>query len=139
MGSNKSKNAPFSAKKVELRVELGRKKVELIAYTVQSVTEIILRCIAMNYEPINWDKVPEVITKEQLWRLCHISKSTARFLLQSGKIPYIYRRENTVLQNSEKGCDGICRGPGGISRVLYGYKGLVFKKLKAIEFAPLYF
>lgn len=44
----------------------------------------------MNHELINWDKVPEVITKEQLWRLCHISKTTACFLLQSGKIPCMY-------------------------------------------------
>lgn len=37
--------------------------------------------------PINWNEVPDVITKEQLWQLCHISKSTARYLLKSGKIP----------------------------------------------------
>ena len=41
----------------------------------------------MDTTAINWNEVPEVITKEQLWRLCHISKSTARFLLKSGKIP----------------------------------------------------
>ena len=41
----------------------------------------------MDVPPINWNEVPEVITKEQLWRLCHISRSTARFLLKSGKIP----------------------------------------------------
>ena len=41
----------------------------------------------MELTTINWNEVPEVITKEQLWRLCHISKSTARFLLKSGKIP----------------------------------------------------
>lgn len=44
----------------------------------------------MDHKPINWDEVPEVITKEQLWKLCHVSKNTARFLLQSGKIPCIY-------------------------------------------------
>lgn len=86
----KLKKVKFSAFRVELRVELGRTKVELIAYTAQSITEIKLRCTAMRNKPINWDKVPDVITKEQLWQLCHISKSTARFLLKSGKIPCMY-------------------------------------------------
>lgn len=44
----------------------------------------------MEKNSINWAEVPEVITKEQLWKLCHISKNTARILLQSGKIPCIY-------------------------------------------------
>lgn len=44
----------------------------------------------MDHKPISWDEVPVVITKEQLWKLCHISKNTARILLQSGKIPCIY-------------------------------------------------
>ena len=41
----------------------------------------------MDVPPINWNEVPDVITKEQFWRLCHISKSTARFLLKSGRVP----------------------------------------------------
>ena len=41
----------------------------------------------MGVPPINWNEVPDVITKEQFRRLCHISKSTARFLLKSGKVP----------------------------------------------------
>ena len=41
----------------------------------------------MEHLQINWDEVPEIITKEQLWKLCHISKTTARYLLLSGKIP----------------------------------------------------
>lgn len=32
---------------------------------------------------------PEYVTKEQLYKICHISKRTARYLLQSGIIPYI--------------------------------------------------
>ena len=35
----------------------------------------------------NWDNVPDYITKEQLCKLCHISKRTALFLLRSGRIP----------------------------------------------------
>ncbi len=49
----------------------------------------------MSYKSIDWDKVPDVITKEQFWKLCHISKATARYLLQSGKIPCIYSGKKT--------------------------------------------
>ena len=41
----------------------------------------------MDVPPINWNEVPEVLSKEQFRRLCHISKSTALFLLKSGKVP----------------------------------------------------
>jgi hypothetical protein len=53
------------------------------------------RCIAMNNEAINWDDVPDRITKDQLYRICYISKSTARYLLQSGKIPCYYTGKQT--------------------------------------------
>ena len=39
------------------------------------------------YEPIRRE-YPEVITKDQFYRIAHISKATALFLLQSGKVPY---------------------------------------------------
>lgn len=53
------------------------------------------RCIAMNDTAINWDEIPDIITKDQLYRICHISKSTARYLLQSGKIPCYYTGKQT--------------------------------------------
>ena len=37
--------------------------------------------------PIDWDSVPEVMNKEQFFRIRHISKSTALHLLKSGKVP----------------------------------------------------
>ena len=37
--------------------------------------------------PIDWDSVPDVMNKDQFYRLCHISKSTALHLLKSGKVP----------------------------------------------------
>ena len=49
----------------------------------------------MKEHAINWDAVPDVITKDQLYRICHISKSTARYLLQSGKIPCYYTGKQT--------------------------------------------
>jgi len=49
----------------------------------------------MKNEPINWDKIPGVITKDALYKICHISKSTARYLLQSGKIPCEYTGKQT--------------------------------------------
>ena len=36
--------------------------------------------------PIDWDSVPDVMNKDQFYRLCHISKSTALHLLKSGKV-----------------------------------------------------
>ena len=33
--------------------------------------------------PIDWDSVPEVMNKEQFFRICHISRSTALHLLKS--------------------------------------------------------
>ena len=41
----------------------------------------------MKSEAINWDEIPDSISKDQLYRICHISKSTALYLLKSGKIP----------------------------------------------------
>ena len=41
----------------------------------------------MDYQLIDWDKVPDVMTKEQFYKICHISKSTAMQLLKNGKVP----------------------------------------------------
>ena len=41
----------------------------------------------MDIFPVNWDSVPDVMNKEQFFRICHISKSTALHLLKSGKVP----------------------------------------------------
>ena len=49
----------------------------------------------MKENAINWDAVPDIITKDQLYRICHISKSTALYLLQSGKIPCEYTGRKT--------------------------------------------
>lgn len=57
---------------------------------------IFERRIAMKYhKPINWKEVPDVITKEQFYRICHISKSTALYLLKSGAIPCEYSGKKT--------------------------------------------
>lgn len=49
----------------------------------------------MKNKEIQWDKMTEVITMEQLYRLCHIGKKTARYLLKSGKIPCKYSGKKT--------------------------------------------
>ena len=49
----------------------------------------------MKNAAINWNEIPDIITKDQLYRICHISKSTARYLLQSGKIPCYYTGKQT--------------------------------------------
>ena len=47
------------------------------------------------HRPINWNEVPDVITKEQFYRICHISKSTALYLLKSGAVPCEYSGKKT--------------------------------------------
>lgn len=49
----------------------------------------------MNETSINWDSIPDIITKDQLYQICHISKSTALYLLRSGKIPCEYTGKKT--------------------------------------------
>lgn len=49
----------------------------------------------MNNEIINWDSVPEILSKDQFYRLCHISKTTALHLLASGKVPCTYNGKKT--------------------------------------------
>ena len=61
-----------------------------------------MRCIAMKENAINWDAVPDVITKDQLYRICHISKSTALYLLQSGKIPCEYTGRKHAATKSKR-------------------------------------
>jgi hypothetical protein len=38
---------------------------------------------------INWNEVPEILSKEQFYKLCHISKTTALHLLKNGIVPCI--------------------------------------------------
>ena len=47
----------------------------------------IFEVLQMDVFPVNWDSVPEVMNKEQFFRICHSSKSTALHLLKSGKVP----------------------------------------------------
>ncbi len=47
------------------------------------------------YEWIDWDQIPDVINKDRFYRLCRISKSTARYLLQSGTVPCQYTGKKT--------------------------------------------
>jgi len=49
----------------------------------------------MKYEDINWDEVPETLNKEQIYKLCRISKETARYLLTSGLLPCQYNGKKT--------------------------------------------
>jgi len=49
----------------------------------------------MTGEIINWDEIPDIITKDQFYRICHISKSTALHLLRSGKVPCEYSGKKT--------------------------------------------
>ena len=44
---------------------------------------------------IDWDRIPELISKEQFCRICHVSKSTALYLLQNGVVPCEYTGKKT--------------------------------------------
>ena len=44
---------------------------------------------------IDWDKLPDILTKEQFYRLAHVSKKTARELLVSGTVPCINNGKKT--------------------------------------------
>ena len=49
----------------------------------------------MNETAINRDSIPGIITKDQFYQICHISKSTALYLLRNGKIPCEYTGKKT--------------------------------------------
>ncbi|MGM9647895.1 MAG: hypothetical protein ACI3YH_07180, partial [Eubacteriales bacterium] len=50
-------------------------------------TKSIFEVYQMKNLPIDWASVPDVMNKDQFYRICHISKSTALHLLKSGKVP----------------------------------------------------
>ena len=41
---------------------------------------------------VEWDKVPDVMSKETFYKICHISKATALELLQTKKVPSKYTK-----------------------------------------------
>lgn len=87
-----ARNEAFSQ---ELRKEQRQNNKKWQYTGTPTPTKYFKRCIAMNETAINWDSVPEIITKDQLYRICHISKSTALYLLRSGKIPCEYNGKKT--------------------------------------------
>lgn len=57
----------------------------------------------MGDHEINWDDLPNVITKEQFYQICHVSKATARYLLLSGLVPCINSGKKTRCYLIKKG------------------------------------
>lgn len=49
----------------------------------------------MKINDIDWKKVPDVLTKEQVRLICHCSKRTALFYLTSGKLSCTYSGKKT--------------------------------------------
>lgn len=49
----------------------------------------------MGSDTINWKDIPDLMSKETLFRICHISKSTARYLLMNGLITCEYTGKKT--------------------------------------------
>ena len=49
----------------------------------------------MKEQNINWDSIPEILSKEDLCRICHIAKKTALHLLRSGRVPCEFSGKKT--------------------------------------------
>lgn len=96
-----SRRFEFDRKIAETRIfgkncgKNGKNKTHHAIHRTGAPTNLFLRCIAMNESAINWDEIPDVITKDHLYQICHISKSTAQYLLQSSKIPCEYSGKQT--------------------------------------------
>lgn len=57
----------------------------------------------MKENAINWDLIPEIITKDQLYKICHISKSTALYLLKVAKYrANITARKHDAIKSKRK-------------------------------------
>lgn len=56
----------------------------------------------MNETAINWDSIPDIITKDQLYQICHISKIQRLCICFSGKIPCEYTRKKTLKVTKSK-------------------------------------
>lgn len=53
------------------------------------------RSFQMKYDPKEFEKYPDVMTKEQMRIACHISKRTALYLLKFNLIPHTYTGKKT--------------------------------------------
>jgi len=49
----------------------------------------------MSNNTIDWTQVPEIMSKEQFRILCHISKATAKYLLEEQKVPCVISSKST--------------------------------------------
>ena len=59
------------------------------------------------------DALPATITKDQFYRICHISKRHAKYLLDSGLVKCCrLRQKDTEIQNRDEGRFGLSDRPG---------------------------
>ncbi|MDL2252744.1 helix-turn-helix domain-containing protein [Ruminococcaceae bacterium OttesenSCG-928-I18] len=56
----------------------------------------------MKNEIANWNELPDIMSKEQFYRICHISKTTALQLLRSGRVPCQYSGKKTRCYQIQK-------------------------------------
>lgn len=49
----------------------------------------------IDYKTIDWDELPDILSKEDMRKACHISKRTALFLLTSGMLPCEFTGKKT--------------------------------------------
>lgn len=58
------------------------------------------------------NQYPETVQKEQFRIICHISKRTARYLLQSGLVPCVQSGKKTRNYTITGGCGGLWASMG---------------------------
>ena len=51
---------------------------------------------------VEWDEVPDVMSKETFYKVCHISKATALELIQTKKIPSKYIKKFILIKSKKK-------------------------------------
>lgn len=72
---------------------------------------------------------PNIITKDQMYRICHISKKTCLFLLESGLVPNIDSGKKTLpLQNQDGWCYSVFERQRWLPRAIQSSRRLLQRK-----------
>ena len=69
----------------------------------------------MKANAVNWDAVPDVITKDQLYRLPHQQIDRPVPAPKRENPLRVHGQENTLLQNQKGGCHCLAGKPQGVS------------------------
>lgn len=89
VGSNRHFRRFWGENREDRGEKNGRRQYKNLYTAEQSFkpTKSMFEVYQMKNLLIDWNSIPDVMNKDQFYRLCHISKSTALHLLKSGKVP----------------------------------------------------